>query len=760
MREQKITLRAAHNLSSALVLLRAAHLGSSRSVLSSPVAAEPQTTIAPEVESAALVAPASLSPVAPAPSIVSPAAPAAAPIAPAATSAPVQSVASQPKVVEPSSGDEAKATPEVAAAAVVETEPERHAASVSESAVGNSVATKVPLKPIEPHANVLEAAAATAGSARKVEIEVITPQKDNGIKVIQGRGPIAKPQSQIAPAPKAPAAATTSTASPHVRSSSASALISAASASAQSASSPAAAAEKPRKGKRKSVDPRRTVSPNTIDTIPAQMSKLLSEDAVIGAPSTSLIRTGGALGLQSLEIASAPVAITPATELKDQTPAPLPREESSSSSKTTVSSKATKSPKAKAATSDDASSSAPSVSAKPSPEVSADEAESVAEVETAPAVSLGDTELVGAPLPDPLEVGDLDLSAVSASSLIANSGALEFGKDSGGILDLSADTAPTPESSGVALAPAESETGVALDGVISAGDLKLTPVLAAEKEDEDAAAPDTPHAIPEGEESVESAVTPDAEGHLVAAASESDTALSFSAGDETESSVLESVEPQGVMLGAASESSFATESGSLELGSSVVGAAAELVPLSSSGALELSPATAEQVEASSASLLAPADSGGLEITQLSATAEVKAATASSEDTSANAATEAEPDDIATAEIAEAAESSESASDEVEADEAAAVDSAAADGADAATLAAFGFGADAWEQSPVVGADSSSDFYMDESLGMNGIDLSRLSSPLQGQSNGALGAGAGELSLGTLVLTPVSESKEE
>ena len=177
---------------------------------------------------------------------------------------------------------------------------------------------------LKSQAFVSDAATVTVSHAHKSKPEESTPKYENGIRVLPGKP---QPSSTVTPAlPSSSTSAATGTSVTAKAAKAAKAVVAAPEtntaknvSSSVSAKKQSAAKNKARNSsKHKSADPRHTVSPNVNHSLTTDLSNLLSDDAVIGAPTSSLIRTGGALGLnnQSLEIGAAPVAITPASITK------------------------------------------------------------------------------------------------------------------------------------------------------------------------------------------------------------------------------------------------------------------------------------------------------------------------------------------------------------------------------------------------------------------------------------------------------------
>ena len=306
MTEKRITLRAAHNISSALVLLRAATLGVNRyagkglevapqkgqSELSQ--SEQSQNELSSRVQDKTVQVTVSTS-----------------------EHAGVSTLATAPAV---SAHDSSAPTEPVVTAKESST-----SSAVSTAAQAGSSEVKSSRSNTKPksQASVSDAATATESHARKSKLEESTPKYENGIRVLPG-----KPQPAAAATPSSASSSATASAATGASvtakaAKEADAALEANTAKNVSSTVPAkkqsAAKSKARNStKHKSADPRHTVSPNATHSLAADLSNLLSDDAVIGAPTSSLIRTGGALGLnnQSLEIGSAPVAITPASSTK------------------------------------------------------------------------------------------------------------------------------------------------------------------------------------------------------------------------------------------------------------------------------------------------------------------------------------------------------------------------------------------------------------------------------------------------------------
>lgn len=304
MTEKRITLRAAHNISSALVLLRAATLGVNRyagkglevapqkgqSELSQ--SEQSQNELSSRVQDKTVQVAVSTS-----------------------EHAGVSTLATAPAV---SAHDSSAPTEPVVTAKESST-----SSAVSTAAQAGSSEVKSSRSNTKPksQASVSDAATATESHARKSKLEESTPKYENGIRVLPGKP---QPASAATPASASSAATGTSVTAKAVKAAKVSgdsleANTDKSVSSSGAAKKQSAAKNKARNStKHKSADPRHTVSPNATHSLAADLSNLLSDDAVIGAPTSSLIRTGGALGLnnQSLEIGSAPVAITPASITK------------------------------------------------------------------------------------------------------------------------------------------------------------------------------------------------------------------------------------------------------------------------------------------------------------------------------------------------------------------------------------------------------------------------------------------------------------
>ena len=304
MTEKRITLRAAHNISSALVLLRAATLGVNRyagkglevapqkgqSELSQ--SEQSQNELSSRVQDKTVQVAVSTS-----------------------EHAGVSTLATAPAV---SAHDSSAPTEPVVTAKESST-----SSAVSTAAQAGSSEVKSSRSNTKPksQASVSDAATATESHARKSKLEESTPKYENGIRVLPGKP---QPASAAPPASASSAATGTSVTAKAVKAAKVSgdsleANTDKSVSSSGAAKKQSAAKNKARNStKHKSADPRHTVSPNATHSLAADLSNLLSDDAVIGAPTSSLIRTGGALGLnnQSLEIGSAPVAITPASSTK------------------------------------------------------------------------------------------------------------------------------------------------------------------------------------------------------------------------------------------------------------------------------------------------------------------------------------------------------------------------------------------------------------------------------------------------------------
>ena len=306
MTEKRITLRAAHNISSALVLLRAATLGVNRyagkglevapqkgqSELSQ--SEQSQNELSSRVQDKTVQVAVSTS-----------------------EHAGVSTLATAPAV---SAHDSSAPTEPVVTAKESST-----SSAVSTAAQAGSSEVKSSRSNTKPksQASVSDAATATASHARKSKLEESTPKYENGIRVLPGKPQPASAATPSSASSSATASAATGASVTAKAAKEADAALEANTAKNVSSTVPAkkqsAAKSKARNStKHKSADPRHTVSPNATHSLAADLSNLLSDDAVIGAPTSSLIRTGGALGLnnQSLEIGSAPVAITPASSTK------------------------------------------------------------------------------------------------------------------------------------------------------------------------------------------------------------------------------------------------------------------------------------------------------------------------------------------------------------------------------------------------------------------------------------------------------------
>ena len=306
MTEKRITLRAAHNISSALVLLRAATLGVNRyagkglevapqkgqSELSQ--SEQSQNELSSRVQDKTVQVAVSTS-----------------------EHAGVSTLATAPAV---SAHDSSAPTEPVVTAKESST-----SSAVSTAAQAGSSEVKSSRSNTKPksQASVSDAATATESHARKSKLEESTPKYENGIRVLPGKPQPASAATPSSASSSATASAATGASVTAKAAKEADAALEANTAKNVSSTVPAkkqsAAKSKARNStKHKSADPRHTVSPNATHSLAADLSNLLSDDAVIGAPTSSLIRTGGALGLnnQSLEIGSAPVAITPASSTK------------------------------------------------------------------------------------------------------------------------------------------------------------------------------------------------------------------------------------------------------------------------------------------------------------------------------------------------------------------------------------------------------------------------------------------------------------
>ena len=306
MTEKRITLRAAHNISSALVLLRAATLGVNRyagkglevapqkgqSELSQ--SEQSQNELSSRVQDKTVQVAVSTS-----------------------EHTGVSTLATAPAV---SAHDSSAPTEPVVTAKESST-----SSAVSTAAQAGSSEVKSSRSNTKPksQASVSDAATATESHARKSKLEESTPKYENGIRVLPGKPQPASAATPSSASSSATASAATGASVTAKAAKEADAALEANTAKNVSSTVPAkkqsAAKNKARNStKHKSADPRHTVSPNATHSLAADLSNLLSDDAVIGAPTSSLIRTGGALGLnnQSLEIGSAPVAITPASSTK------------------------------------------------------------------------------------------------------------------------------------------------------------------------------------------------------------------------------------------------------------------------------------------------------------------------------------------------------------------------------------------------------------------------------------------------------------
>ncbi len=306
MTEKRITLRAAHNISSALVLLRAATLGVNRyagkglevapqkgqSELSQ--SEQSQNELSSRVQDKTVQVAVSTS-----------------------EHAGVSTLATAPAVSAHDSS--APTEPVVTAKESITSSAVSNAAQAGSSEVKSSRSNTKP----KSQASVSDAATATESHARKSKLEESTPKYENGIRVLPGKPQPASAATPSSASSSATASAATGASVTAKAAKEADAALEANTAKNVSSTVPAkkqsAAKSKARNStKHKSADPRHTVSPNATHSLAADLSNLLSDDAVIGAPTSSLIRTGGALGLnnQSLEIGSAPVAITPASSTK------------------------------------------------------------------------------------------------------------------------------------------------------------------------------------------------------------------------------------------------------------------------------------------------------------------------------------------------------------------------------------------------------------------------------------------------------------
>lgn len=304
MTEKRITLRAAHNISSALVLLRAATLGVNRY-------AGKDVGVAPQKGQRAL-----------------------------SQSEQSQNELSshvQNKTVQVAASTSERAGVSTLAPAPAHDSPAPSVVSAKESSTSSAVSTaalagssevkssRSNTKP-KSQASVSDAATATESHARKSKLEESTPKYENGIRVLPGKHQPASAATPASASSAATASAATGTSvtakavkAAKVSGDSLEANTDKSVSSSGAAKKQSAAKNKARNStKHKSADPSHTVSPNATHSLAADLSNLLSDDAVIGAPTSSLIRTGGALGLnnQSLEIGSAPVAITPASITK------------------------------------------------------------------------------------------------------------------------------------------------------------------------------------------------------------------------------------------------------------------------------------------------------------------------------------------------------------------------------------------------------------------------------------------------------------
>ena len=309
MTEKRITLRAAHNISSALVLLRAATLGVNRyagkglevapqkgqSELSQ--SEQSQNELSSRVQDKTVQVAVSTS-----------------------EHAGVSTLATAPAV---SAHDSSAPTEPVVTAKESST-----SSAVSTAAQAGSSEVKSSRSNTKPksQASVSDAATATESHARKSKLGESTPKYENGIRVLPGKHQPASAETPASASSAATASAATGTSvtakavkAAKVSGDSLEANTDKSVSSSGAAKKQSAAKSKARNStKHKSADPRHTVSPNATHSLAADLSNLLSDDAVIGAPTSSLIRTSGALGLnnQSLEIGSAPVAITPASSTK------------------------------------------------------------------------------------------------------------------------------------------------------------------------------------------------------------------------------------------------------------------------------------------------------------------------------------------------------------------------------------------------------------------------------------------------------------
>lgn len=312
MTEKRITLRAAHNISSALVLLRAATLGVNRyagkglevapqkgqSALSQ--SEQSQNELSSRVQDKTVQVAVSTSEHAGVSTLAT---------APAVSAASAVSAHDSSAPTEP----------------VVTAKESSTSSAVSTAAQAGSSEVKSSRSNTKPksQASVSDAATATESHARKSKLEESTPKYENGIRVLPGKPQPASAATPSSASSSATASAATGASVTAKAAKEADAALEANTAKNVSSTVPAkkqsVAKSKARNStKHKSADPRHTVSPNATHSLAADLSNLLSDDAVIGAPTSSLIRTGGALGLnnQSLEIGSAPVAITPASITK------------------------------------------------------------------------------------------------------------------------------------------------------------------------------------------------------------------------------------------------------------------------------------------------------------------------------------------------------------------------------------------------------------------------------------------------------------
>lgn len=306
MTEKRITLRAAHNISSALVLLRAATLGVNRyagkglEVATQKGQSELSQSEQSQNELSSLVQDKTVQ------------------VAVSTSEhAGVSTLATAPAV---SAHDSSAPTEPVVTAKESST-----SSAVSTAAQAGSSEVKSSRSNTKPksQASVSDAATATESHARKSKLEESTPKYENGIRVLPGKPQPASAATPSSASSSATASAATGASVTAKAAKEADAALEANTAKNVSSTVPAkkqsAAKSKARNStKHKSADPRHTVSPNATHSLAADLSNLLSDDAVIGAPTSSLIRTGGALGLnnQSLEIGAAPVAITPASSTK------------------------------------------------------------------------------------------------------------------------------------------------------------------------------------------------------------------------------------------------------------------------------------------------------------------------------------------------------------------------------------------------------------------------------------------------------------